>query len=77
MEARTHWIPYIVVVGDKELAGEELSVTIREGSEVGKDRTEKMTLSELVEHIKERTGGFPFRPIYLPARMSLRPIFAG
>lgn len=77
MEARTHWIPYIVVVGERELAGEELPVTIREGSELGKDRTEKMTTSELVEHIKERTGGFPFRPMYLPARMSLRPIFSG
>jgi threonyl-tRNA synthetase len=77
MEAKTHWIPYIVVVGDKELAGEELPVTIREGSELGKDRTERMTASELVEHIKERTSGFPFRPMYLPARMSLRPIFAG
>jgi len=75
MEAKTHWIPYIVVVGDKEIGKRELPVTVREGSKLGQDRTEKMDLKALVSHIGERTRGFPFRPSYLPMRLSLRPVF--
>ena len=75
MEAKTHWIPYIVVVGDKEIGKRELPVTVREGSRLGQDRTEGMSLEALVNHIHERTKGFPFRPSYLPMRLSLRPVF--
>ena len=75
MEAKTHWIPYIVVVGDREVGAERIPVTIREGSKLGQDRTERMTVEELVAHVRGKVEGFPFRPSYMPVRLSMRPIF--
>jgi len=77
MEAKTRWIPYIVVVGDKEAATETVPVTIREGTKIGEDKTERMTVKELARSVRAKVDGFPFRPSYLPMQLSLRPIFAG
>ncbi|RLG58212.1 MAG: threonine--tRNA ligase [Candidatus Hydrothermarchaeota archaeon] len=71
--AEKEWIPYIVVIGEKEIKGNTLSVRIR--SEGGKQRT--MTKEELVKRIKEETQGKPFRKLSLPKKLSLRPKFRG
>lgn len=70
--AKQNWIPYVVVVGDKEIKSKKLMVTRREDQ---KDRA--MTVNELVKEIKEKTKGMPNRPMPLPKLLSKRPIFYG
>jgi len=75
MEAKTGWVPYIVVVGDRELRSEMLPVVIRERSTVKDEFRQSMTLSELVEEIKGKCMDMPFRPSYIPMEVSRRVTF--
>ncbi len=70
-EAEREWIPYIAVVGDRELESGRLSVRVR-GSGIREYGTE-----ELAEEVRRRCEGFPHRPLFLPRRLSLRPLFVG
>jgi threonyl-tRNA synthetase len=72
-EAETEWVPYVVVVGQKEIESGVLSVRVRE--EHGK--LEVMKLKELVSKIKGKVEGKPFRPLPLPRNLSKRPQFYG
>ncbi|MEE8167625.1 MAG: threonine--tRNA ligase [Candidatus Hydrothermarchaeales archaeon] len=69
--AEKEWIPYIVVLGRKELESGGLSVRIREE----KGKVEKMNKEELVRRIKDATAGKPFRKLPLPSMLSKRPTF--
>lgn len=66
-EAKQDWVSYVIVIGDKELESEELTVYVREENE-----NVTMTLDQLIDRVKEETGGKPFRYLYLPKRMSKR-----
>ncbi len=70
-EAEKEWVPYIVVVGSKEIESGELSVRIRRE----KGRQVKLDKKSLVERIKQETEGKPFRRLPLPRKLSLRPKF--
>ncbi len=71
-DAEREWIPYVVVVGDKELAGDgDLSVRRRRGDQVG------MPLAAVVEMLATDTAGKPRRPLNTPRALSRRPIFVG
>ncbi len=72
-EAEQEWIPYIAVVGEKEVESGNLSVRIRE--EKGKQAN--MTLGELVAKVNEKASGKPFKPLPLPRLISKRPQFHG
>jgi len=72
-EAEQEWIPYIVVVGEKEVESENLSVRDREV----KGSQQTMTLDELVAKINSKIAGKPFKPIPLPRNLSKRPQFHG
>ncbi|HDD71588.1 MAG TPA: threonine--tRNA ligase, partial [Candidatus Aenigmarchaeota archaeon] len=74
-EAKTKWVPYIVVVGDKELKGNKIPVVIREKSTKEREVREEMTLKELIKEIKSKCKGMPFRPLYIPKEMSKRVTF--
>ncbi|RJS85014.1 threonine--tRNA ligase [Candidatus Bathyarchaeota archaeon] len=77
-EAEMEWIPYIVVVGRKEVESGILSVRDRRIS--GAERSGKirrMSLEELISEIKDLTKGKPFKPLSLPMRLSKRPRFYG
>ena len=66
------WVPYLVVVGEKERSSGKLSVRFRE------DKSQhEMAVAELVELIHSKTEGMPFRPLPLPRLISRRPIFCG
>ncbi|MHA1606495.1 MAG: threonine--tRNA ligase [Candidatus Freyarchaeota archaeon] len=70
-QAEEEWVPYVVVVGDKEAGGGKLTVRVRE------EREEvEMTVEELKEHIRREVKGKPFRPLPYPRRLSQRPVFA-
>jgi threonyl-tRNA synthetase len=71
-EAETEWVPYTVVVGQKELDSGELAVRDRS---TGKMR--QMSLKALVEEVAGLGKAKPFRPLPLPKHLSKRPQFHG
>lgn len=61
------WAPFVVVIGDRELEGAELTVNVREtGQKVS------MGLQELIDIIRLETKGMPYRPLPLPMNISRR-----
>jgi threonyl-tRNA synthetase len=71
-EAETEWIPYIVVIGKKEVESEILPVRDRK-----KGKIRRMKLRELIREIKRETADKPFKPLTLPKHLSQRPQFYG
>ncbi len=72
-EAEQEWVPYIIVVGEKEIESGTLSVRIRE--EKGKQET--LTADQLIAKVQEKIAGKPFKPLPLPLYLSKRPQFHG
>jgi len=72
-EAEQEWVPYIIVVGEKEIESGTLSVRVRE--EKGKQET--MTADQLIKNVSEKIAGKPFKPLPLPLYLSKRPSFHG
>jgi threonyl-tRNA synthetase len=70
-EAEKEWIPYILVLGAKEVAEQCLNVRTRAGVQ------KKMALPELLAEIKPQMDGKPFLGLPLPQLLSRRPIFFG
>jgi threonyl-tRNA synthetase len=70
-QAGRRWVPFVLVVGDREVEGGELSVRVHGGEQ------ETFSLDRLNSLIEEKTAGRPFRPLNVPKRLSLRPIFVG
>ena len=66
--AQKEWIPYIAVIGDKELENKSLTITIRE---TGEKREYK--LDELIKEIESKN--IVFEKLAMPYLMSKRPIF--
>ena len=65
--AAKEWIPYIFVVGDNEVESGRFQVTVRETGE-----KVEMTVDELIDEIKGKTEGKPFRKLPLPKDISRR-----
>ncbi len=74
-DAGREWVPYVVVIGDEELASGLLTVTIRANSTPKSAAKSKMTVEELGEKIKSETMGKPWRRLPLAMRLSERPKF--
>ena len=70
-EAERRWIPFILVVGDREAESGEFTVRTHGGEQ----RT--MSLDGLNATIEKVIAGRPFRPLNVPIRLSERPIFVG
>jgi len=70
-EAETEWINYVLVIGQKELSSGILPVRDRKARKI-----RKMQLQELIDEIKEKTRGKPFKPLTLPKSLSKRPQFS-
>ena len=68
-DAQKDWVPFIVVLGDKEFQSGKLAVTIRET-----DEKKDMALDELVALLENENKGKPFEKLSLPAELSKRPI---
>lgn len=71
-DAEREWLPYIVVLGDKEIKKKKIPVRIR-----GKKELKPMTVKEITLDIKKRTESMPVRPLALNRLLSMRPIFFG
>jgi threonyl-tRNA synthetase len=72
-EAETEWVPYVIVVGQKELDSRVLSVRDRESH----GKVQKMKLNELITKIAGEVKDKPFQPLPLPLHLSRRPQFYG
>jgi len=70
-EAERRWVPYVLVVGDREIESGELSVRTRDNEQ------KTHAPSELNSIIEEQISGKPWRPLNVPVRLSERPIFVG
>ncbi|MCE5214665.1 MAG: threonine--tRNA ligase [Methanobacterium sp.] len=64
------WVPYVLVVGDKELVSDQIMVNIRKTQE--KLLMDKETL---FDRIRKETNDMPFRGLPLPLRLSGRVQF--
>jgi threonyl-tRNA synthetase len=71
-DAEMEWIPYIIVVGEREVGKNKLPIRVR-----GLDETKQMDVEELKTEIHEKTVGKPFRPVPLPVYLQDRPKFIG
>ncbi len=70
--AEKEWVPYIAVVGRKEVGSGSLNVRLRATRE-----QRSMSPAELRRAVVRETEGRPFRPLPLPNRLSRRPTFRG
>lgn len=68
--AEKEWIPYILVIGEKEVKTGKLTVRIRE-----EEKQKTMLIEDLINEIKSKTEGYPFKPSTLPMLLSKKPIY--
>jgi threonyl-tRNA synthetase len=72
-EAETEWVPYVIVVGQREIESGILPIRDREAH--GKIKT--MKLNALTTKIQDKLKDKPFKPLPLPRSLSKRPQFYG
>jgi len=70
--AELEWVPYILVVGEKEIKSKKVSVRERKTGKV-----KSIKLKELIEEIKNKIKDKPYKQLPLPKLLSERPIFVG
>jgi threonyl-tRNA synthetase len=70
--AEKEWVPYIAVVGQREVDSGKLNVRVR-----ATKTQESVPAPALRDRILRETEGRPFRPLPLPSRLSKRPTFRG
>ena len=78
-DAGREWIPYVAVIGDKEVEKKTLSVTIRSESHgnTKKGKKQEMDVLELKKRVEEEIRGKPFRRLPLSYKLSERVKFVG
>ncbi|MFP4655859.1 MAG: threonine--tRNA ligase [Methanohalobium sp.] len=74
-EAGREWIPYVVVIGDREIESGKLNVTIRSESKPKKPKSVEMSIDELNNRILSEIKGMPYREQPLAKYVSKRPKF--
>ncbi len=68
-DAGREWIPYIVVIGEREVRSNTINVRIRRTND-----QRVMSVEELVELLEEETRGYPKVDLTMPKLLSKRPI---
>ncbi len=67
-EAEKEWIRYILVIGEKEVNSQNLSIRDRQMGDV-----RELPFDDFINEIKEQTKGKPFTGLNLPKYLSKRP----
>lgn len=70
-DAEREWVPYVVVLGDRERASGRLRVRARDGAVLD------ATAEELEGLLGAETAGYPTLPVNLPIPLSTRASFGG
>ena len=68
-DAGREWIPYIIVVGEREVKSNTINVRIRKSND-----QRVMSIDEFIKMIEEETRGYPKTPLTMPMYLSRRPI---
>jgi threonyl-tRNA synthetase len=71
-EAEMEWVPYVIVVGEREIESGVLPIRDRK---IGERRN--MKLEEIIKEVEEAVRGKPYKPLPLPKYLSKRPQFYG
>jgi threonyl-tRNA synthetase len=71
-DAEREWIPYIIVLGEREIGAEQVPVRVRTEGEIY-----NMSVKELVSEIRKQVRGKPYRPLPMPMSVQRRPKFVG
>lgn len=69
-DAEVEWVPYVVVLGKREVEGGLLTVRVRRTREV-----KSMGVEELISTLSKDVEGKPRLPLYEPKLLSIRPKF--
>jgi threonyl-tRNA synthetase len=69
-DSETDWVPFIVVIGEREKKSGKLAVRYRKTGKV-----DNISINNLIKRVKERTKDFPFKKLSLPRLLSKRPSF--
>jgi threonyl-tRNA synthetase len=70
--AEQEWIPYIIVIGEKEINSDKFNVRVRKEGRQEISMTEKVLIKRIQAEVKDK----PYVPLTLPMNMSKRPIFS-
>jgi len=70
LEAEQEWVPYIVVIGEKELKSKKLALRVRKSGKI-----ENVSEKNLIANLKKEQGEMPWKPLALPVLLSKRPKF--
>jgi len=71
-DSEVEWVPFAVVVGEKELKDKKLATRFREDGKV-----RRLSRTSLVKMVRKETGGMPFKSLPLPKFLTKRPVFIG
>jgi threonyl-tRNA synthetase len=71
-DAEVEWVPYSIVIGEKERKSKKLPLRFR-----GDGKVRKMSLTSVVREIRKQTKGYPFKPLPMDILLTKRPIFFG
>jgi threonyl-tRNA synthetase len=71
-DAEVEWIPYIIVIGEKEKKSGKLAVRFRESGKV-----RPMTVRQVIKEVEKKTSGFPYKPLPVARELTKRPVFVG
>lgn len=66
-DAKQDWVSYVIVIGDKELSSETLTIYER-----ATNRNIVMNVDDFIQKVKKEIEDKPFKPMYLPIEMSRR-----
>ncbi|MFQ6020756.1 MAG: threonine--tRNA ligase [Candidatus Aenigmatarchaeota archaeon] len=69
-DAEMEWVPYIVVIGEKEIKSGKLAVRFRKTGEV-----KSISKEELIDIIRKQIKGLPFKKLPLSRYLTERPTF--
>ncbi len=74
-EAKSHWVPVLAVVGEKEAEHGTANVVNRIGAVIGKEPSTEMRIDELKSLLSSLQGDKPKRRMYVSKYISRRPKF--
>ncbi|MGC8661333.1 MAG: threonine--tRNA ligase [Nitrososphaeria archaeon] len=75
-EAKSFWVPVIIVIGKKELENNQFSTMIRAGQKIGKEQSKSFNIDELRAELRKMQGNMPRRKMYINPLISKRPKFS-
>ena len=74
-DAGREWIPFTIIIGEKEINNNNINVIIRSMSTLSNSFNKEMSIDELNNLIKNKTKDYPYMSLPLQKYLSKRPKF--